>query len=738
MDKENQMFENINNLISQEKYQEAIDLLKGNIEQNKSISRSYYCLSEILRLQGKNSESHSNLVDAIQCENVYWEANYKYANYLNNQQKYEDSIKHYDAALSSGVKSFNILTNLSIAQLLSGKHSDAFKSLDEAEKFEANSARIYDLRGAIFMSMNDNDKAISALEKAVTIDPNSSYMFHRLGKCYSNKGDVKQSINMYKKAISLNNQQTILYVDLGNLLLKIGHTEDALQNYKLAEKINPNDPLILNNIGNCLTNLKESQEALRYYDKAIKIDENYYNAYINKSVILTSMGLYDKALELLDKSLKINDKSSEAYNNMGLTYYGKNEPSKAIEFYEKAIQLDPTLLRAYRNLSVAHFTSGDKNKAAEILFELLKISPNDDEAFRNLVINKGITSNHKIAKHFEDRFISIEEQIKDLPIHEIPQPLKHAQIESGFGLGSLFDIEKNYDKAFDFFKRANDLQRSNINYDIKIEEKLFSQIKSAFNENVLNNQKINGSDSKVPIFVVGMPRSGTSMIEQILASHSNVYGAGELNEIKDIANASLTFLKNNSVDSIGDLTSDERVRFGGEYVKRINNILLKDSSNKAANRIVDKQIYNFIYIGFIKMILPKAKIIHIERNPLDTCLSIYTLKFVGHHAYAYSLKDLGNYYNLYKDMMKHWNDVIPNHILNIKYENVVDQLEKNVRKILEFCDLDFEKECLEFHKTKRYVLTSSALQVKEKLYTSSVDRWKGYERNLEDLKKLVN
>ena len=176
MDKENQMFENINNLISQEKHQEAIDLLKGNIEQNKSISRSYYCLSEILRLQGKNNESHSNLVDAIQCENVYWEANYKYANYLNNQQKYEDSIKHYDAALSSGVKSFNILTNLSIAQLLTGKHSDAFKSLDEAEKFETNSARIYDLRGAIFMSMNDNDKAISALEKAVAIDPNSSYM----------------------------------------------------------------------------------------------------------------------------------------------------------------------------------------------------------------------------------------------------------------------------------------------------------------------------------------------------------------------------------------------------------------------------------------------------------------------------------------------------------------------------------------------------------------------------------
>ena len=731
-------FENINNLISLEKYQEAIGLLKKNIEENKFYSRSYYYLSEIFRLQGKSNESHSSLVKAIKCEDVYWEADYKFANYLNNTQKYEESIIHYNAALSHGDKSFNILTNLSAAQLLSGKYNDAFESLDEAEKLEANSARIHDLRGAIFMAMNDNDKAISALTKSVEIDPNSPHSFHRLGKCYRSKGDIKQSVSNYKKAISLDNQQSLFYIDLATLYLKSGHVQDALQNYKLAEKINPNDPLILNNIGNCYTSLKENQEAIRHFDKAIKIDENYYDAYINKSVIMTNIGLYDQAIELLNKSLKINDKSSEAHNNMGLAYYGKNEPNKAIEFYEKAIQLDPNLLIAYRNLSVAHFTSGDKNKAAEILFKLIKIAPNDDEAFRNLVINKGITAEHKITKHFEGRFMSIEDKIKDLPTHEIPPALKNAQIESGFGLGALFDLEKNYDKAFKFFKRANNLYRSNINYDIKIEEKLFTQIKLAFNENVLNNNKLNGNNSKVPIFVLGMPRSGTSMIEQILASHSEVYGAGELNEIKDIANTSLKFLKNRSVDNIGELTSDERIKFGGEYVERISNLLSKDSSNKPANRIVDKQVYNFIYIGFIKMILPNAKIIHIERNPLDTCLSIYTLKFVGTHSYAYSLKDLGGYYNLYKDMMRHWSNVIPGHILNIKYENVVDQLEKNVREILDFCDLDYEKECLDFHKTKRYVQTSSALQVKEKLYTSSVDRWKGYEHNLEELKEFLN
>ena len=735
---ENQINEKIDDLIRQEKYQVALDLLKDNIKKNKSDSKSYYYLSEIFNLQGKHNESHSYLVNAIECEDVYWEANYKYANFLNNQKKYEESIKYYNSAISVGGKSFNILTNLSIAQLLLGKINDALESLDEAEKLEANSARIHDLRGAVFMAVNDNDKAISAFTKALSIDPNLPYSFHRLGKCYENKGDIKQSEYNYKKAITLDNQQSVFYLDLGSLYFKIGNVQAALKNYQLAEKINPNQPVVLNNIGNCFTSLKQNQEAIRYFDKAIEIDENYYNAYINKSVIMTSIGLYDQALELLNKSLKIYDKSAEAYNNIGLTYYGKNEPNKAIEFYEKAIQLDPQLLRAYRNLSVAHFTSGDKDKAAEILFKLLEIEPNDDEAFRNLVINKGITGNHKIAEHFENKFISNEDKIKDIPIHEIPSSLKHAQIESGFGLGSLFDLEKNYDKAFKFFKRANDLQRSNINYDIKIEEKLFNQIKLAFNENVLNDKKLNGNDSKVPIFVLGMPRSGTSMIEQILASHSGVYGAGELNEIKDIAGTSLAFLKNNSVENIGDLSSDERIKFGGEYVERINNILKRDSSNKPATRIVDKQIYNFIYVGFIKMILPNAKIIHIERNPLDTCLSIYTLKFVGHHAYAYSLKEIGEYYNLYKDMVRHWNDAIPGHILNIKYENVVDNLEENVKKILDFCDLNFEKECVDFHKTKRYVLTSSALQVKEKVYTSSVNRWKGYEKNLQELKGLIN
>jgi len=738
MSKENKIFENINSFVSQEKYQEAIDLLKKNIEKNKLVSKSYYYLSEIYGLQGKHNESHLNLEKAIECEDVYWEASCKFANYLNQQQKYEESIIHYKIALSHAGKSFNILTNLSIAQLFSGKYNDAFKSLEEAEKLENNSARIYDLRGAIYMATSDHEKAISAFTKAIAIDPNLPHSFHRLGKCYYIKGDIQQSEYNYKKAISLDNQQYVFYLDLGSLYFNIGHIQDALQNYQLAEKIDPKNPIILNNIGNCYTSLKDTQEAMRYFDKVIEIDKNYHNAYINKSIIMTNIGLYDQALELLNKALKINDKSSEAYNNLGLTYYGKNEPNKAIEFYEKAIELNPNLLRAYRNLSVAHFTAGDKDKAADILFKLLKISPDDDEAFRNLVINKGITVDHKITKHFEEKFISTEDKIKDLPIHKIPPSLKNAQIESGFGLGSLFDLGKNYKKAFKYFKRANDLQRSNINYDIKIEEKLFNQIKLAFNEDVLKNNILNGNESKSPIFVLGMPRSGTSMIEQILASHSQVYGAGELNDIKDIASTSLKFLKNSSVENIGDLTSDERIKFGSEYVKRTNNILQKDSINKSANRIVDKQIYNFIYIGFIKMILPNAKIIHIERNPLDTCLSIYTLKFVGHHAYAYSLKEIGEYYNLYKNMMRHWNNIIPGYILNIKYENVVDKLEENVSKMLDFCDLDFENECIEFHKTKRYVQTSSALQVKEKVYTSSVDRWKGYEKNIEELKGLVS
>ncbi len=302
-----------------------------------------------------------------------------------------------------------------------------------------------------------------------------------------------------------------------------------------------------------------------------------------------------------------------------------------------------------------------------------------------------------------------------------------------FALGKAFEEFKQNEKAFSFLLTGNEIKRQTIVYSLESDEKCFTKIRDLFTSNLFAAQQPEKCIDGSPIFVVGMPRSGTTLVKQILATHPEVHGAGELIELENIITSNF--------GSIGEIEFAENVRraddgffsmVGNEYIKNI-----RQHSSKA-KFITDKMPGNFLFIGMIKLMIPQAKIINCRRDPLDTCLSIFKTLFKSKaHHYAYDLAELGNYYNLYRDLMGHWHKVLPNFIYDIQYEDVVADLEKQTRSLLAHCGLEWDPACLNFHQNDRPVMTASSTQVRRPLYKSSVKLWERYEEQLFPLRKII-
>ena len=293
-----------------------------------------------------------------------------------------------------------------------------------------------------------------------------------------------------------------------------------------------------------------------------------------------------------------------------------------------------------------------------------------------------------------------------------------------FALGKAHEDIESYEKAFKFYETGNNLYKKNISYNVKDEIHNFEEIKNFFKFN--NIDSLDDYGQKI-IFVLGMPRSGTTLTEQILSSHKNVYGAGELSFLKEAIDKTL-FAKNGNIVS------------NAEKLKEIKNYYLKkiEVFKNEKEFLVDKAPLNFKWIGFIMALFPNSKIIHCTRNPMDICWSNYKNKFSSKLMdYSYDFKDLAIFYKGYDDLMKFWLNIFDNRVFSMSYENLVINKETETKKLLEFCELNWDDNCLNFHKNKNSVSTASLAQVRQPLYSSSVEKWKSYSKDLEVLKKQL-
>ena len=501
------------------------------------------------------------------------------------------------------------------------------------------------------------------------------------------------------------------------LVLNLYTTKSLVKAETLCKKLiheNPKMVVLLNIMGLILTEQNKISGAIEYYEKGIKINPKYSMIYNNLGSIYKSQKEYIKAENYYKKSIEIDNKLSEPHNNLGNLYLAINKYDDAVDSYKKAININPNFFIAHFNLGIIYKNIGEFEKAKKHLKEAIKLDENFYSAHRAL---------SQIIKYsHEDKHLTLLKKI-----YTKKENLNKNKTEIAFSIAKAYDDIKDYKNAIKYYHEGNNLRKKQISFSIKEIKEEFNKIKNIFNKDFFSKRINNVNNDETPIFILGMPRSGTTLVEQILSSHNDVYGGDELFYFQNLIQKNFNDL--NDIVNIDDNTSYE---ISKEYI----NSLKKLSNN--SKKVTDKLPINFKWIGLIKKILPNSTIIHCQRNAKDTCLSIYKNYFTNPKLnFAYDLDDISIYYSEYRNLMNHWYKLLPDKIYNINYEKLVQEPKKEIKSLLNFCKLKFDKNCLDFSKNKRAIKTASDTQARKKVYKSSINLWKNYEKYLKTFYKTL-
>ena len=501
-----------------------------------------------------------------------------------------------------------------------------------------------------------------------------------------NSGKFDLVINKTKKLIKKYPQYLILYNILGSAYQNNGNLDLAKEIFIEGHKMDPNNIAIMNNLANVYKNTGKIELSENLFKRIIDQNPNYINAYINYGNLKRDNNEFELAIKSYKKALKIDEKNPVALYSLALAYQGLGEFNLAIEFAKKTLLNDPKFTQADMLIS-----QSQKYEIGNEHYENMNLKIDSLELNENQKTNLLFA----IAKAEEDMNL-IEKSSKNLII-------------------------------------ANANRRKSLNFNIDDEVNFFNQIKKRFkNPNIIKNYNENIGEKKM-IFILGMPRSGTSLVEQIITSHSNVFGAGELPQLSRIVNSKLMTDKDFSEKKINNLyensffTNELRIEYFS-YLKRFNT---------TKNFITDKAPLNFRWIGIIKILFPDSIIIHCSRNPGDNCFSIFKNFFEGGMDFGYDQNELVTYYNIYLDLMNFCNEKYPDSIFEAKYERIIDDTENQIKKIIKFCNLNWEENCLKFYENKSPIKTLSTAQARKPIYKSSKNTFKKFAPFMDTLNKLI-
>jgi tetratricopeptide (TPR) repeat protein len=547
----------------------------------------------------------------------------------------------------------------------------------------------------------------------------------------------------------------------GSVAQKRGQLDVAIARLRQAVASDPANAQYWNNLGTYFTYAGRLNEALGAYQRALQLRPDFADTYSNLSYVLCQLGRCEEARLKAEKALQLRPGFAEAHNHFGLVLMDLGRPSEAAEHFQQAIQHQPHFAGACRNLGVALQEQGRLSEAVVRFKEALALKPdfgavyNDlgdvlkqqgrlEEAVSHYCEAKRLRPNDALIyynlSHFasEGHYRMSKEEIAHL--HALVQSDRVSLQDKSIAhmaLGNVFDRQGDYDTAFVHFREGNELRKqlqeqAGRGFDPAAHRALIDKLIRTFDESFFLKWRPAGSGSELPVFVVGMPRSGTTLVEQILSSHSQVAGAGEMRELGQLVNG--LGKKMDPVakypECISRLEPSELRELATHYLECLSRL------SGSAVRVIDKMPENFLYLGVIAVALPKARVIHCCRDPLDVCLSCYFQIFRKVN-YSRSLDHLGMYYKEYERLMKHWQPLLPQRMMEVRYEHLVGRQETVSRELVAFCGLDWEDSCLKFHDNPRPVRTSSSVQVRRPMYVSSLGRWRKYASHLEPLRQAL-
>jgi len=631
--------------------------------------------------------------------------------------RFQEAEAIYQSILSEQPHNPDILYLMGVLALQKGSNESAVDLVEKAIKYDPNQPNFYNISGEAHLALSHFETAISRYEQAIALQPDFAGAHNNLGNAYKQLNRLDDAIQHYEQAIALDPNIVMSYNNLGIALKELGRYEEALGHLKKAVTIMPNYGEAHSNLGNLLQELGRLDEAIAHHRQALATAPGYAMAHINLGSVLQALGRPEEAITHYKQAIAIDPNLAMAHYNLGIAVDEVRKPEEAVEHYRCALSIKPDYAEAHNNLGNVLDQLGQQQEAIDHYSRALTINPKYAEAHRNLA---RIDSNQGRASEIEELLTS-----ESLPESDA--------IHCYFALGKIYSSAKNFDKAFENYSKGNRLKRKTVDYDSSDWAKYIDELLEIYTAEYFSNFAPAGSDSELPVFVVGMPRSGTSLVEQIISSHPEIYGAGELRSFGHFEQALAEKFRGPGSYPQYMRQCDQATILG--YAERYLEKLRGFSHD--AKRITDKMPANFAQIGLIKTLFPKARIIHCRRHKLDTCLSNYFNYFAKGNQYSFDLNELGQYYRDYERLMSHWHKIFQSEFLDIQYEELVTDQEKSSRRLVDYLGLEWDDHCLEFHENRRAVHNLSSTAVRQPVYTSSIDQWKHYEQHLQSLIEIL-
>ena len=592
-----------------------------------------------------------------------------------------------------------------------GRLDDAVRHGLRAVQLDPQSAAAHANLGVALYDVGNYEAAESCHHKALALLPGMLHSLNNLGSILRQRKDRVGAQRWYREALAVQPDYVESLSNLGAVLLEDGRPEDAAPLLERALRLSPDYPEALCNLGLARLGMSRISDAAELFTRCLQLRAGHPEAVLGMADVRRADGQLSEAERLLEALIERDPKIAAAHSRMGRLFTELGRVDEAQAAYRRALAIDPEMSDALVGWADLQLGLGAFGEADTLLHRAIELAPNDISAWYHLAQITKVQAGDAVVQ-------ALESLSKDLAGRGAD-----TRAALHYALGKSYDDMGDYQRAFQSFSAGARIKRGTLNYDSGSHEATLQRIAEMVDAAFIGQLQGAGNASDVPVFVLGMPRSGTTLTEQIIASHPQAFGAGELSTLMQIASrpaAGAAQLLGYPFNLRG-LSRETVTEWGNAYVRHLT------SRAPGARRITDKMPGNYQLLGLIALMLPNARIVHVTRNPVDTCLSCFTCLFARHQEATYDLTELGHHFASYARLMRHWHALMPEGFLEVRYEDLVANTEAEARRLIDFCGLPWDDGCLAFFDTKRNVRTASVMAVRQPVYTSSVDRWRRYE-----------
>ncbi len=639
----------------------------------------------------------------------------------------------YEEILKADPDNADALHLFGVAAHQGGNHALAQERIGKAIAIDAGQPPFHDNLGIVLRHLGRPEEAEASHREALRMLPDFAAAHHNLGTTLHVQGRFAEAETHLRRALQLDPDNAEAWNCLGNVMRALGRPEEAATAYRKSLAIKPDFTMAMSNLGAALRETGDLSAAEDILRQALARDPLSADIHNNLGNILAARNLSAAALTAFGRAVELAPGDPLILANRAAAEVGAGLAEMGEATFSEALTIDPDCPEALNGLGVLMSHGGRRDESLDYFRRALAVRPNYVEVYHNMAGFRGFDFSESELQ----RIVSMLDD-KSMP--------GDSRARLHFSLAEHFSGLGDKDRAFENYRLGNEarhdhLAGTGVRFDHAGLSKAVSDRKDIFNADFFSRRRGLGSASELPVFIVGMPRSGTTLIEQIVASHPAVAGVGELNDIQVLLFRELADMMGpdkTHMDNTAKMDAATAGTLAGRYLAKAQSLAVAQEPASVVKRIIDKMPFNYLHLGFIALLFPRARIIHSRRDERDSGLSCYFQNFNDSHPWTTRLADIGAYALAYRDIMAHWRDTLPLSMLEVDYESIIADQEGQSRGIIDFLGLEWDDACLDFHKPERRVRTASNWQVRQPIYKSSVGKWKSYEKHIGPLLATLN